>query len=129
MATLYTARRSLVIASAVRVLLTTTGATTVLEVAPHRTALYRVAGYGFVNTAATNLTLALVWTDPDAPGSGTGANPQTVDLVNNVAEPIGPFAVAGQPFVAQGDQNITLTATAGTANQIKLTLFIERVAL
>jgi hypothetical protein len=129
MATLYTARRSLVVARAVRVLLASTSATAVLQFQPHRRALYRVGGYGFVNSAATTLTLSRSWYDPDAPSSGTGANPQSDEWYSAANLAVGPFLVADKEMVAAGDQPITVTATAGTANNVTLTVFVERLAI
>lgn len=94
----------------IRTLLTTTSATPILTWTPEVTGLYLLALSLNVQTAATTVTVSVTYTDPD-----TGAT--TVTPVNAVSEPVGVTPVI-MAFTAEGGSPITVSVTAGTANQV-----------
>ncbi len=120
MATLYTSKEVRLRARAHRNLLTTTDATTIISFSPRKTGLYQVVPYVQVSNAATDLTLTLAWTDPDA-----GA--QTYDWYNTASVPVGVAMQGPRLIVAQGGQVVSITATAGTANNIKISATVQEV--
>lgn len=120
MSTLYTSKEVRLKARAHRNLLTTTDATTIFSFTPRKTGLYQITPYVQVGTAATDLTLALAWTDPDA-----GA--QTYDWYNDASVPVGVAMQGSRLIVAQGGKTVSLTATAGTANNIKVSTTVLEV--
>ena len=61
-------------------------------------------------TAATVVTVVVTWTDV------TGA--QTVTLINAVSEATGSYALMGFAINSASGSAITVTFTAGTANQV-----------
>ena len=89
--------------------LTSTSATTVLSYTPSLEGNYMVMVYYSVITAATDLTLTLSWTD------STGS--QTYTWVNGTSQAIGSYNVL-PVFINSIADAITVTATAGTANQV-----------
>jgi len=114
MATLYTTRKVLSPVRVRRVLLTTTAATTVLSWTPPVTGSYAVALYASVVTAATATTLTVSWTDPD-----TGTS-QSLTVANAQSLPVGATPFGTYHIVAQAGSPIAVTATAGTANQVRV---------
>ncbi|NMP22202.1 hypothetical protein [Sulfobacillus harzensis] len=96
----------------IRTLLDTTNATDVLTWTPAVTGLFLLVLSLNVKTAATDVTVSVSYTDPD-----TGAT--TVTLVNDVSEPVGITPVNGV-ITAQAGQAITVSVTAGTANQVRV---------
>jgi len=92
--------------------LTTTNPTTVTPAIPvggrHRMVL--LLGSVAVTTAATNLTVTVTYTDPDA-------GQQTKTVLNGVSEPVGATGFVGGPFLCAAGTTVQVTATAGTENQ------------
>ena len=104
-----------VAARADRVLLTSTGTTTVLAWTPNRTQAVEVAVYVAVAGSNTALTLVVAWTDPEVGAAQyTYYNAQTLTAGVPALQPV-------LLVVAQGGQPITLTAQAGTANTVTIT--------
>lgn len=95
-----------------RTLLSTTNATPVLTWTPAVTTFFDVVLSLYVQTAATDCTVTVDYTDPD-----NGAT--TLTVANAVAEPVGvtPLRAA---ITAAGGSPITVTVTAGTANQVRV---------
>ena len=89
--------------------LTSTSATTVLSYTPSSQGNYMVMVYYSVITAATDLTLKLTWTD------STGS--QSYTWVNGTSQAVGSYNVL-PVFINSIASAITVTATAGTANQV-----------
>jgi hypothetical protein len=73
-----------------------------------------------VITAATTVTATLSWTNPN-----TGA--QTFTWENAASLPVGTRLELPVPFLAQAGTTVTLTVTAGTANQVFVTGCIEKI--
>jgi hypothetical protein len=96
-------------ANASDTLLTTTGATSVVTYTPASQGNYLLHIYYRVVTASTDLTLTVTWTD------GSGA--QTETILNVSSQAIGSYMVA-PTFINATAAAITVTATAGTANQV-----------
>ena len=89
--------------------LTTTSATSILSYTPSSQGNYMVMIYYSVITAATDLTLTLTWTD------STGS--QSYTWVNDTSQAVGSYNVL-PVFINSIASEITVTATAGTANQV-----------
>ena len=89
--------------------LTTTAATTVATFTPFAQGNFMVTAYFRVITAATTVTLTATWSD------SSGA--QTYTWVNAVSEPVGSYTQL-PIYVNATASAITITATAGTANQV-----------
>ena len=115
---LYTARKQLIVASAKRLLLANTSATNVLVYTVRKTGLFSVQPYAVVENAATTLTLSMSWTDPDA-----GAD--TYDWATGGSQAVGTAVFSGLLICAQGGTTITVSATAGTANNITVSANIR----
>lgn len=109
----YTARTPLVAARNRQATLTTTTATALLSWTPVVSGLFLVGVAGTVQTAATDLTVTVDFTDP------TTGQAATLTLANGASQPVGPVSLVGI-IPAQGGQPITINATAGTANQVTL---------
>jgi hypothetical protein len=107
----YTARKSLVVARANRILLTTTATTAIMTVTPQRTSLLEVSTYFSVITASTNVTITLSYTDPDA---GAISYP----ILALTSEPVGAHPQPSVLILARGGTQVQLLFTAGTANQV-----------
>lgn len=90
--------------------LTATTATTLATFTPTAQGNFMVLAYYRVITAATNLTLTATWDD------GSGA--QSYTWVNNTSQAVGSYHTAPLYINATTAAAITVTATAGTANQI-----------
>jgi hypothetical protein len=90
--------------------LTTTTATTVATFTPTAQGNFIIDAYFRVVTASTTVTLTASWTD----GSGS----QTYTWVNATSEPVGSYHNAPLYLNATTGSAITITATAGTANQV-----------
>lgn len=90
--------------------LTVTTATTVATFTPTAQGNFMVNVYYRVVTAATVLTLTATWDD------GTGA--QTYTWVNTTSQAVGSYVLAPVYVNATTAAAITITATAGTANQV-----------
>jgi hypothetical protein len=90
--------------------LTTTSATTILSVTAPKAGAYILEIYLRVVTAATTVTVSYSWTD--ASGSHT-ATP-----VNAVSEAVGPVQIGPFPIEATAGSTISISVTAGTANQV-----------
>ena len=121
MAAINTSRSPVVRAHAKRIAITTTIATTILSSTARKTGLF-VAGVSMaVLNAATTLTAQLTYTDPDG-----GA--QTYTWVNAVNEAVGTYPQNVVNICAKGGTTINLVVTAGTANNIIASGFIEESA-
>jgi hypothetical protein len=110
-------------AAAVDTLLTTTSATTVAKVRPDMLRNYLVYVYYRIVTATTTVALNLTYYD----GSGSA---QSVALVPSAAQAVGAYTVLPVYITAQGateSQYVTVTATAGTANQIYCSATIKEI--
>lgn len=106
-------------ASASNTELTTTGATSIAAYTPGATGNCLLYAYYRVVTGTTTVTLTATWTDE------TGA--QTYTWVNAVSEPTGSYTVVPL-FVHSTAAAITITATAGTANQVYVSANIVQLA-
>ena len=89
--------------------LTSTSATSILSYTPTSQGNYMVMVYYSVITDATDLTLTLTWTD------STGS--QSYTWVNDTSQAVGSYNVL-TVFINSIASAITVTATAGTANQV-----------
>lgn len=89
--------------------LTSITATTTMSYTPTSQGNYMVMVYYSVITAATDLTLTLTWTD------STGS--QSYTWVNGTSQAVGSYNVL-PVFINSIASVITVTATAGTANQV-----------
>ncbi|MEM3859848.1 MAG: hypothetical protein QW478_10665 [Candidatus Micrarchaeaceae archaeon] len=89
--------------------LTSTSATTVATYTPSASGNFVLFVYARVVTAATTLTLTASWTD--------AAGAQTYTWLNAVSEPVGSYTFLPL-FINSTASAITITATAGTANQV-----------
>lgn len=118
MAALNTARTPLIVARAKRILLSTVGATQILQYTARKTMLLKVQPYVVIKVAGTVLTLAVAWTDPDA-----GAD--TFNWYNAINVPVGISLQQEVLLLAKGGTTVTITGTAGTINQATLSAFIE----
>jgi hypothetical protein len=107
-------------ASKVEVALTTTAATQIATLTPEAAGEYQVLVYVRVVTAATTVTVQVSYTD------ASGAQTQTP--IDAVSEPVG-FATAQAIVASVAGQPITVTATAGTANQVFVTAGILLTSL
>lgn len=105
-----------VVAAAVEQLLTSTLATTVLNFTPPASGIYLIECYFRVVTAATTVTIQYAFTD--------GGGAQTVIPVNAVSEPVGSYSLVPYLIHATTAGPITVTVTAGTANQVYVTAAI-----
>lgn len=114
MSELYTQRTARVVARNRVTLLNSTSATTVITFTPEVSGQYFVGCYGIVQTAATDLTVTVAYTDP------TTGNAETLTLVDGTSQAVGPVSFLGL-IEAQGGGTVTVSATAGTASQITLT--------
>jgi hypothetical protein len=108
----------LVLAEANGTLITGTAATQVLSYIAPRRGLYRVTPYLEVANAATVVTLTATWTDPVL-----GAQTYTWQNAANLA--VGTYPQSPQLVRAQGGTAITVTVTAGTANNVTASAIIE----
>jgi hypothetical protein len=105
-------------AQASNTLLTTTNATNVVTLTPTALANYTVGVYLRVVTATTNVTVAISYTD-----SG-GAQVNTV--LNVQAIPVGSYSCP-LIFLESTASAITVTVTAGTANQVYASASIKEM--
>jgi hypothetical protein len=97
--------------------ITSTSATTVASLTPWFQSNYEIRVYYRVTNAPTNLTVTATYTD----GSGTL---QTINLVDGASQPVGAQYVTA--FVnATSASPITVTATAGTANNVYVSCTIK----
>lgn len=119
MAVIYTERPVTTVAEALRVPLTTTSATTVLQFTPRTDVQLMVRAYVAAKSASA-LTLALTWTDPDLGSMEYDFYPPGSSV------PAGAAAQVAYPLVAQGGTPVTLTATAGMANAVTISAKVER---
>lgn len=111
---LYTQRATLVTGRNRQVAISTTTATDLLTWTPQVSAEYLVAVYGVVQTAATDVTVTVQYTDP------TTSAATTLTLADAVSEAVGPFSL--QSFIGvQGGSPVTVAVTTGTANQVTAT--------
>lgn len=109
----YTHRPPEVVARNRQTLLTTTAATTLATFTPQVSGLYLVGVAGTVQTAATDLTVAVTYTDP------TTGQAATLTLASGTSVAVGPVSLVGM-LAAQGGAAVAISATAGTANQVTL---------
>jgi hypothetical protein len=100
--------------------LTGTSATTIVSVTPTAAGNFVLSTYVRVVTATTVFTLTASWTDQ------TGA--QSISMVNNASLGVGSY-VFDQYFInsAKADA-ITITGTAGTANQVYVSASIIQLS-
>ena len=106
-------------------LLTTTGATVVAQVRPYRNGFYTVDVAYRVITDTTNVTINVAWYDD----AGTSLNN---DVLGITAKAVGSYVLTSYTVLAGGDsaaENIKVTATAGTANQVYVSANIRPVGL
>ncbi len=101
---------------------TSTSAQTILNFTPTTSGMYSVKSYLRVVTAATNITLTITYAD-----SG-GAQTYTPAALNNQSIAVGSHGVIAYDFEAMSGTAITLTVTAGTANQVYVTGALVGVA-
>jgi hypothetical protein len=98
--------------------LTTTSATTVASLTPPAQGNYEIKVYYRVVNAATNLTITVTYTD----GSGSL---QTYNIVNGGSQAVGPYSCVPVLINATPASPITVTATAGTANNVYVSCTIK----
>ena len=106
------------VASASDTQLTTTSSTTIATFTPAAQGNYMVNIYYRVITAPTVLTITLTWTD------GSGA--QTSNIVSGTTEAVLSGIVA-PTYINSTTSAITVSATAGTANQVYVSATILKV--
>jgi hypothetical protein len=99
------------------VLLTTTAATVVQTVTPVITMMITVILSVIVQTAATDVTITVTFTDP-VTGSQESLTPAAF---NGGAVAVGAADAAVHAYV-QGGSPVTVSATAGTANQVSVSV-------
>ncbi|GLG01588.1 hypothetical protein Alches_16280 [Alicyclobacillus hesperidum subsp. aegles] len=99
--------------------LTSTSATTVLSYTPAATGQFKASGYLRVANAATSVTVTLTYTSP------SGA--QTETLVPTYPLPTGDYTIPARTIEATTASAITLSVTAGTANNVTISAVIEGV--
>jgi len=90
---------------------------------PDNTETYVFLLTGYVSNATTTLTLTIVYSDPAAPSA---SNPITVYVYNASSLPVGELS-AVLVFRALGGTAVSITATAGTADNIKVSTAVLRV--
>lgn len=90
--------------------LTTTSSTSVVTYTPSAAGNFEIGCYFRVVTATTNVTITVTWTDV------TGA--QTLTLLNVVSEVVGSYAMTKFMIDSVASSAITVSFTAGTANQV-----------
>lgn len=111
---LYTARNPLVVARIRRFLVTSAATPTpIMGYVPRVTGTYAIWPIVKVSVAATVVSLAAAWTDPDI-------GPDTYAWYTNTNVPTGTALQAPILVDAQAGQPITVTVTAGTANQVRV---------
>jgi hypothetical protein len=108
----------LVLAEANGVLITGTSATTILVFTAPRRGLYEITPYLEVANAATVVTVTVSWTDPV-----NGAD--SYSWYTNQSLGIGDYSLHSFLVRASGGTQITLTITAGTANNVTASAWIE----
>jgi len=118
-ATTLTQRAVLQFGRAYRSLLTSTAATTVLTAqVGGRNRLLVFKGYAS-SGSATTISITVGWTDPD-----TGADSYTYTTAN-VGGASGNASFAPLVLFAQAGSTVTVQATAGTANAVRVTCTLE----
>jgi len=113
---------STALASAKNDLVTGITAQTVFTFTPTVSGMYSVKAYLRVVASATNITLTTAYAD-----SG-GAQSYTPAALNNQSITVGSHGVIAYDFEAVAGTAITLTVTAGTANQVYVTGALTEVA-
>ena len=98
------------VATGKEVELTTTGSTTIVTYTPTSAGNFWIAVYFRVVTGTTAVTVAATWTDV----SGS----QTLTLLNAVSKVTGSYAMVGFLVNSIASNAITVSITAGTANQV-----------
>ena len=110
-----------VVASVFEQEITSTSATTVLSYTPSAAGLYRILIFYRIITASTAITLSLTYTDP-------GGTAQTDAIVPSATtQSVGNYTATSLCASAASDA-LTITLTAGTANQVYISAIIEGVA-
>lgn len=104
----------------IETLLTATGWTVVAKRRPDRLAQFMVSATARIVTATTTLSMYVSWYD----AAGTNCS---YYFVNSVSEPVGSVATAPITFSANGPNDITVNANAGTANQVYVTAKITEL--
>lgn len=100
--------------------LTTTSATTIATFTPSAQGNFMVMTYYRVITAATTVTLSVAWTD------GSGGLGQKVIVVNGTSQGVGSYT--NLPIYLNSTATaITVSATAGTANQVYVSASIIQI--
>lgn len=99
--------------------ITSTSSTTVLSYTPAATGQFKVSGYLRVANAATIVTVTLTYTSP----SGS----QTITLVPQYTLAVGDYTITATTFEATTAGPITLSVTAGTANNVTVSAVLEAV--
>ncbi|WP_304459095.1 hypothetical protein [Alicyclobacillus sendaiensis] len=99
--------------------LTSTSATTVLSYTPAATGQFKVSGYLRVANAATSVTVTLTYTSPSGSQSRT--------LVPTYTLATGDYTIPARTFEATTAGPITLSVTAGTANNVTVSAVLEAV--
>lgn len=112
-----------IVASAVSTELTTTSATNIVTYTPSTTGIFNVQAYFTIITAATTVLITLSWTDPNSSTIVTFnwyAASGGVGLLTNT----GSYSLADMTINAKSGAAITVSATAGTANQVYVSAVI-----
>lgn len=104
-------------ATAHEVELTTTGSTTIVTFTPGSNGNYKISGYFRVVSATTNVTWVVSWTD------ASGA--QTLTVLSSVSESVGSYPLSDFMVSCASGHPITVSATAGTANQVYCSAAIQ----
>ena len=118
MSQIYVPRRTLIVAEANGVLLTTTATTNVLQITALRRGLYRITPYLEVANAATVVTAQATWTDPVK-----GADSFSWYTAQSLA--VDDYSLVPLLVRSTGGGLITLVVTAGTANNVTVSGWIE----
>lgn len=107
------------VASANNVLLVNTASTTVITYSNSIAGNYMLHWSYLVSTATTNVTLSASWTDQ----SGTA---QVMTYSTASAKAVGAHHCLSVPINSQASAAITVTAQAGTANQVNVSAVLEQ---
>lgn len=111
-----------VVAGSTNLELTATTATQIFSFTPPIDGMYTVKCYLRVVTASTTVTVTIAYDD-----SG-GAQTYTPAALNAQSLAVGSYSMVDYSFEATGSAAITLTVTAGTANQVYVTSALEGVS-
>ncbi len=119
----YTRNQAEVVARNDDLALSTADATTAIQFTPDITGSYAFEAFGYVANATTTLTVTVGYSDPGAPSA---SNPVTADVIDAADLAVGPFSYS-YAVRALGGSQVTVTATAGTASNIVLSVVAQRI--